>query len=163
FDFDVKVAVWASLAIALIFLVLAFTVARRSHEIFIGFSAVFLALIVHQWHPKPKAAGATNLVMLIPVLALVYAPIASLSRVHANMDNMFRPAEFQAVGEWLAQHAQPGEIVFNLHWDRFGDLFFWNPSNYYVNGMDPIFEYAYDPHLYWKTHYLANDGTDEFT
>ena len=159
-DLGSRVAIVASLAVATLFFVLTFTVARRSHEEFIGFAAIFLALIFHQWRPAVREAGA-KLVILTALVALLCAPVAAIYRFSTYQ--LFNPLEFQAVGEWLAQHAQPGEIVFHPQWDRFAELFFWNPSNYYINGMDPIFEYAYDPHFYWKTHYLANDGTDAYT
>ena len=40
-------------------------------------------------------------------------------------------------------------------WSRFSELFFWNQQNYYIGGLDPIFQYSYNPSLYWKYHYLA--------
>ena len=52
----------------------------------------------------------------------------------------------------------PGDIVFNIHWDNFPFLFFWNQKNYYINGMDPIFEYTFDKNLYWEHYYLDIDG-----
>jgi hypothetical protein len=96
------------------------------------------------------------------LLALLCAPL-TFYRLDAIMDGGFDPRKFQAVGEWLAQHASPGAIVFNVNWDRFGELFFWDPQNYYINGMDPIFEYAYDPHLCWKNRYYELDTVDEYT
>ena len=42
-------------------------------------------------------------------------------------------------------------------------LFYWNQNNYYIGGMDPIFQYAYNPTLYWKFHYLSNDDVTKNT
>ena len=33
-------------------------------------------------------------------------------------------------------------------------LFFWDQHNYYINGMDPVFLYAYNPSLHWKIFYM---------
>jgi len=161
-DLHSRIAIWASLTIAILFLVLTFAVARRSHEVFFGFSAIFLSLVFQQWRPATQASLGANLLIPTALLALVGAPL-TMSRFDAIMVDAFDPGKFQAVGEWLAQHARPGEIVFNVHWDRFGELFFWNPQNYYINGMDPIFEYAYDPHLCWKNRFYELDAADEYT
>ena len=64
---------------------------------------------------------------------------------------------FKEVSLWLQEHSEPQEIVFNIQWDNFPMLFFWNQSNYYVNGMDPIFEYAYNPELYWEHYFIDDD------
>jgi hypothetical protein len=44
------------------------------------------------------------------------------------------------------------ETVFHGDWDDFPELFFYNPNNYYLTGLDPIFMYASDPDLWirWK-------------
>jgi hypothetical protein len=48
-----------------------------------------------------------------------------------------------------------------MTWDVFPELFFWNPQNRYVSGLDPIFLYAYDQQLYWKAHHLeTGDAID---
>ena len=35
--------------------------------------------------------------------------------------------------------------------------------NRYLGGMDPIFQYAHDPALYWQFHYLSTDRMTEQT
>jgi hypothetical protein len=160
---DSRIAMWASLGIAVAFFVMTFTVARRSHEVFVGFSSIFVSLVACHWRPDRERSVAAKLVIAVAVLALVAAPIRSLYRFGVIASASFSPSKFRAVGEWLAQHAKPGDIVFNAQWDRFGELFFWDPQNFYINGMDPIFAYAYDPSLYWKAHYWHIDAADEAT
>jgi len=75
----------------------------------------------------------------------------------------YSPYRFKLADAWLADNSEPGAIVFNAHWDLFPDLFFWNTSNRYVGGMDPIFQYAYDPKLYWKAHHLYTGRFSSFT
>jgi hypothetical protein len=158
-----RIAIWSSLAIAAVFGVLTFTVARRSEEVFVGFSAMFFALLASHWLSAANRSPFNRVVRLIAVLTLAGALIWSIFRFDQITDRAFPPWKFQAVGEWLERNAQPREIVFDPQWDRFGELFFWDPQNYYTNGMDPFLEYAYDPSLYWKTHYYHLDAVDEYT
>lgn len=46
-------------------------------------------------------------------------------------------------------------IVFNVQWDQFVHLFYWNSKHYYINGLDPGFLHDYNPDLYgdWKKFY----------
>jgi hypothetical protein len=60
------------------------------------------------------------------------------------------PHRFESGAKWIAANSQPGEIVFNARWEYFPELFFWKTKNVYSNGMDPIFQYAFDPDLYGK-------------
>jgi len=73
------------------------------------------------------------------------------------------PDRLRSAGLWLREHSQPGDVVFNLRWAHFSSLFFWNQQNYYVAGLDPIFQYAYDPRLYWKFHHLAANESIQST
>jgi len=68
------------------------------------------------------------------------------------------PNAFKESSLWLKENSNSGDIVFNVHWDNFPSLFFWNQKNYYINGMDPIFEYAFNKQLYWEHYYLDIDG-----
>jgi hypothetical protein len=73
------------------------------------------------------------------------------------------PYRFRGAAEWIARDSQPGDIVYNVDWSMFPPLFCWNTKNYYVSGLDPIFLYAYDRGLYWKTHHLQAADTTEYT
>ena len=64
----------------------------------------------------------------------------------------YRP---KAPAEWLRDNGRSGEIIYNVNWTMFAELFFWDSEDYYVSGLDPVFLYAYDPQLYWKFHHLA--------
>ena len=73
------------------------------------------------------------------------------------------PYRYQPAAGWIARDSRPGDIVYNVDWSAFPELFCWNAKNYYVSGLDPIFLYAYDPGLYWKTHHLQIADTTEYT
>ena len=75
----------------------------------------------------------------------------------------YPPDRLKEVGIWLRDNSEEGEVVFNIRWPDFSPLFFWNQKNYYIGGLDPIFQYADSKNLYWKFHYLATDAVTEKT
>lgn len=160
-----KVAGLASLSLSLLFFALTFLVARRSNELFIGFAVVFVAIAFTYWQNtrQQKLGSWANVVLIIALLALLWMPIKTIYRFQTYTDNVGDINRFKESALWLKANSKPQEIVFNVHWDRFAQLFFWNDSNYYINGMDPIFEYSYSPSLYWKTHFFAIDAATSFT
>lgn len=161
---DIRTGIWSSALLAGIFGVMTFAVARRSNEIFIGFAIIFISLLF-SIAPKNISRRSTqySLLILIGTIAIIFAVFKNSYRMGTYIDSAFTPLLMQPAGDWLAQHAKPGETVFNSHWDRFGELFFWDPGNYYINGMDPIFEYDFDPSAYWKTHFYAIDAATSLT
>lgn len=160
-----KMASLASVSLSVLFFALTFLVARRSNELFIGFAVVFIALIFTYWKEsrQQKLSGMASIVLIIATLALLWMPIKTIYRFQTYVGSIPDINRFKESALWLKANAKPKEIVFNIHWDRFPQLFFWNDNNYYINGMDPIFEYAYNPSLYWKTHFLAIDAATAFT
>ncbi|HKQ62453.1 MAG TPA: hypothetical protein VJS92_14275, partial [Candidatus Polarisedimenticolaceae bacterium] len=90
-------------------------------------------------------------------LLVVAAAIAarSVAGSSAYFDSAAPFDKFRGAAGWLRQHARPGDVVFHAHWDNFAALFYWYPEGTYINGMDPIFQYAESPTGYWKTHHLA--------
>jgi len=165
---SLKIVAWSSLVLTGFFAVLTFGVARRSNELMVSFAVIFIGLIFSYWFRKfyPKIrrwpAGLT-LAAIVTIILLIFMPIKNINRYDSYIISAFPPLRFQAALTWLNENAQPGEIVFNVHWDRFAEFFFWNHQNYYINGMDPIFQYAYEPASYWKTHFLHIDAAGHIT
>ncbi len=172
-DQDLKISIWSSLILAVIFGILTFTVARRSNDLFIPFAVIFIGLIFSHYLEKSAgkpilsfSRGKTAVFSLIILLSFIYMPIKNSYRFSTYLPYAaitFNPDAFREVAAWLKESTHPGTIVFNPHWDRFAQLFFWNQHNYYINGMDPIFAYAYSPELYWKIHFVAIDKALGFT
>jgi hypothetical protein len=73
------------------------------------------------------------------------------------------PDTMAGVASFLAESSTPGDIVFHAKWDNFGPLFARNRTNVYLGGMDPIFQFAHDPRLYWEFFYLSADLNTEWT
>jgi len=166
-------ATWSALALSAAFLTLGFASARRATEFFVGFTVLFLA---RAWSDLARAdapvrrraaAPAWNrrsvttaaLAILVAFCALRALPVVREYRRLVSFH--FAPERFRQTGAWLAEHAA-GQVAFNAHWDRFAQLFCWNPRTYYINGMDPIFEYAVSPRLHGIHHLLSVDAIETF-
>lgn len=160
---NISDSVWASMILTAIFSYLTFGVARRSSEILVGFAVIFLGLVFTHYRSFVTSSEAKSLLTIVLAIVLIYMPVKSIYRFQTYIRNAFEPHRFQETSLWLKNNTRPGAIVFNIHWDRFAQLFFWNWDNYYINGMDPIFQYAFSPELYWKTHFLAIDQATAVT
>ncbi len=149
-----RVLLWSSTVLAAGFLFLTVAVARRSLVHWAAFATVGLAVVV-TWMTPPDRRGTARRVLLAS-LPLLFA--WSLWRNDLNARYVALPPDYLAeVAEWLEAESEPGEIVFNTHWDTFGPLFARNRTNRYLGGMDPIFQYARDPAAYWAFHHLSTD------
>ncbi|HEY6510069.1 MAG TPA: hypothetical protein VIY56_18730, partial [Vicinamibacterales bacterium] len=157
-----RVAAWASLALGLFFALLSVRVASRSIELAAVFLAAFAGLVfTEHWQQASRRRRAQAAGVLALVLA-VLVPQA-LARYHARVQNARPLLAFRGASSWLAENTRPGELVFHAWWDFFPHLFYWNPRNHYLGGMDPLFQYAHDPTLFWKAHWLATDALPQLT
>ena len=167
---NLKTIIWSSFVLWAAFFYLTFSTARRSNEIFIAFAVIFIGLLFSHYLNVAKMSRRPAFISGLPlaaaifaIIGLVYMPIKTVYRFDTYTKFIFGPELFKESSQWLKENSKPGEIVFNIHWDRFGQLFFYNDQNYYINGMDPIFQYAHNPSLYWKTHFFAIDEATAFT
>jgi hypothetical protein len=151
---------WTAHLLAAAFLVMTLVVARRSLVQWEAFAVLGLALTLTHlaWDVARRRvvyAIAVGLVALLPWS--VYRHVVNVRFVATPPDYL------EEVAVWLREHSKPGDLVFNTHWDQFPSLFARDRVNRYVGGMDPIFQYAYDPTLYWQFHYLSTDRMTEQT
>ena len=143
------------------FFLLTMFVSRRAYDLWIPFGALFIASVFTDSLPKisfnkQKIAGQIAAAVLLIVLA--FTAVYSIGRTKISLaESAYQPERLKEVALWLKENSDTGDIVFNLHWSNFSELFFYNQKNYYVGGLDPIFQYSYNPNLYWKYHYLAAD------
>lgn len=58
------------------------------------------------------------------------------------------PHEYYRAGaEWMRANIAPGQVIFNTDWDDFPRLYYFDPSHYYVSGLDPSYLFDKDPNL----------------
>ena len=126
-----------------------------------GFGVLFIAGIYSFLPYKKFNKDLFSAVLLIGILAM--APVSLSKNAIAFSKNAMPPSNLKEAAEWLRDNSRRGDIVFNTHWDNFSPLFFWNQQNYYIGGMDPIFQYAYSPELYWEFHHISTDEYGDLT
>jgi len=150
----------AAMAISTAFLLLALISARRAMEYWVAFGVLALPFL---W------AGVAPLVRRPPLrIAAALLVAAHLGwgawRYALNVQLVASPPDTMAeVARFLAASSAEDDIVFHAKWDNFGPLFAHNRTNRYLGGMDPIFQLAHDPRLYWEFFYLSADVNLEWT
>ena len=69
-------------------------------------------------------------------------------RAATNEIEQSEPHDYYRAGaEWMRANIPPGQIIFNTDWDDFPRLFYFDPTHYYVSGLDPTYLYDKNPDL----------------
>ena len=157
-----RVAEWASLTLGLFFALLSVRVASRSIELAAAFLATFAGLVFTEYWQTASRRGRAQ-AAAVPALVLAVLVPQAAARYHARVQGARPLLAFRGASSWLAHNSRPGELVFHAWWDQFPHLFFWNPRNHYLGGMDPLFQYAYDETRFWKAQGLATDVSPQAT
>ncbi len=152
-----KIILLESLFMISIFGILTITTARRASDVAVFYGIILAAIIMEKvrqnWRRRRTLFGILLIFLSILAVRHLYT-----FREHLRSFSAVPADRFKEVALWLKANTAPGTIVFHPVWDSFPSLFFWNQQNYYINGMDPIFEYVFSPRLYWKNHNLAVSG-----
>lgn len=174
---------WSSLLLSLLFFAVTVLNTKRTTPLWGVFAVMFVAQAFtcfvdaregvvannRRVAPAPTVGGFlkhdTRLVLslLVAVLFALMAWDVVNQHVFQRRWQPSNPYRMKAASEWLAAHSRAGEVVFNVDWGMFPELFFWNTRDHYVSGLDPIFLFAYDPKLYWEAHHLATGDGTEYT
>lgn len=128
--------------LSLFFFFLALLFARRAFDFCSGFGTIMLALLYSQFFAGKKW-----------LCIIIFGIFCSFALYGTSLRNRVLAIGWQIdrvanTARWLEANSRPGDIVFNVRWEYFPELFFWNTKNYFVAGMDPIFQYVFDPALY---------------
>jgi len=150
-----RVVLAGSAILAITFFLLSVFVAGRLYCFWAEFGVLSFAAAVNFLLRRQHAQVAVRVAAALLIVMLVYTnyTIFGTSTWKAAYA---RPDALQGVAEWLKGNSNAGDVVFNVTWSDFSPLFFWNRKNYYVAGLDPIFQYSYSPELYWEHHFLAS-------
>jgi hypothetical protein len=160
---------WSSLLLSALFLALTLANTRRGMTLWAAFAGVFVAASFDSlvWSEIWRRSSRQR---LFRALALVMLAVFALRSANAIDEIVLRPTwgsdppdRARVAAEWLSENTPEGSVVLNVNWWDFPELFFWSTHNRYVGGLDPIFQYAYDPTLYWKVHHLELGDTLPFT
>jgi len=156
-----RLLLWCSLLLSLGSFNMMCQMSRRAADMWLTFAVILLAAAftvvgntVRESTRKAARSGAMA-AAIASVLLLVNMATGALRGDAAQMARTPTPARLQGAGLWLRAHAPPGAIVFNSVMGDFAELFYWDPDNRYVGGLDPIFQYAYSPQLSWKAQHIT--------
>lgn len=161
-----RVFLWSSLALSALFFAMTMLAYQRALDQWDLFAVLFIAagythfLAARRAEGKEPARGnrrqkIITVVGAVALVGLVWGGVYTYKQFIRLLGT--RVSRCAAVGEWLQANSQPGDIVFHANWGMFPELFFWDPKNYYIGGMDPIFQFVYDEKLYWEATHLGNN------
>ncbi|HYP25936.1 MAG TPA: hypothetical protein VE262_04380 [Blastocatellia bacterium] len=144
------------LIVATMFLLLAFK-SRRFIEYWPPFAVVFGAITLAPYLARVSRARirkfSDNAIAALAASALLVASLTTIGVVllqaHSSIASEASPYAYRGASEWLAQNTEPGSMVFNTDWDDFPMLFYYNPNNAYIVGLDPTYLHDADPEL-WR-------------
>lgn len=158
----------AACLISLAFGILALLSARRAMEQWAAFGFLMIALIAAGRSSDgmtPAEPGARRMWLRVGVGLVFIAHLGwSAYRHQLNVDLVAFPGDsLRDAAQFMAQESEPGEVVFHARWDNFGPLLAFNRTNHYLGGMDPIFQFGWDPNAFWEFFYLSTDATSEWT
>jgi hypothetical protein len=126
----------------------------RTFDFFVPFATLFAAIVLTPWLDRRRKD--------LPYLSALFLGLCATNvfLTYRTELGTVSVARYKAAAEYLHRHA-PGKLVANAQWGDYYYLFFWNPSNRYVIGIEPTFTYLMDPRKYWIWRHMSND--DPFT
>ena len=144
---------------------------RRFIEYWIPFAVVSTAitftpyLLKLRWQnfwAACKAYWQFQLLVILFLLATLAVVNFNLKHTIAALRNGGSGVEFKAASQYMAEHSQDGDIIFNTQWDQLPQLFYWNSKDYYIVGLDPTFMYIHNQDLYWKWRTVVDDADQKW-
>ena len=151
---------WFFAALALGFLILTLK-AKRQVEFFAPFSLIFFAFsfsdfykkyFMLSWLPLIGRRWSKTFSFLLGLIILPFVLQAPFifKQAKDDLDHGWPLNHYQAAAVWLSKNVPAGQVIFNADWDDFPFLFYYNPNNYYLTGLDPTFMYKHNQDKYWK-------------
>jgi hypothetical protein len=144
------------------------TKSQRFVEYAVPFMVLFAAYTLQPLIPpysareilaKIRANPATYSPIIMGGAAIVLVCALQTMLAFKDLHSTVPISQLQGVSNYLINHTEPGEIVFNTRWDNFPQLFFLNRENYYITGMDQMFMYVASQEKYWLWRHIADGDT----
>ena len=124
--------------------------ARRFIEYFPAFVLIFTALttrlFVKQW--QEKQPYLKRWLPALVILLSIFPFIKTMQAARTAMQSSAPAERYAAAALWLKVYSEPGSTVFQLDWDDFTRLFFYDSDKIYTVGLDPTFMELHDSALY---------------
>ena len=141
-----------------VFFVAIQIISNRFADFFIFFSWIFIVLVLSEIFSyieftKPNLKKFSGCAIFICLIYVFLNNTLQLNNIFAS--NGSRPETLSKVGNYLSLNLKKGDIVFDLNWSWFPQLYYYAPDQYYAIGLEPKLTYLYSPKLYWL---LVNVG-----
>jgi hypothetical protein len=144
------------LLVSTMFLLMALK-ARRFIEYWPPFAVTFAAFTISpkletvsfEWMARIRDRAIAALAASAVTVAAVVGMGLVIMQARADVRSEADPYAYRGASEWLAANTPAGSMVFNTDWDDFPMLFYYNPNNAYIAGLDPTYLYDRDREL-WK-------------
>lgn len=133
---------------------------RRNGDFFVLISGAYIAMAYNRIFRATKILSGPVRKGLTAGIAVsvIYLFSANFLFIQDMVSSTEPYQSMEGTGTWLKEHAERGEVVFNASWNWFTTLFYYDPDNYYIAGLEPRYLYDYDSALYWKWWHISNDG-----
>jgi len=136
---------------ASIFFLAISNVSYRFADFFIFFGWAFVIVVFSEVLSFVQITNMTIKKSLASVvlISVVFLFANNLLQLNDNFSESNRPESFARVGEYLSKNLKEDEIVFNVSWSWFPQLYYYAPKQNYVIGLEPKLTYLYDQKTYW--------------
>ena len=124
-------------------LLIATAHSKRFTEYWPPIAVLFAAFTMQElWEADERSSNRARLSKrrLVIVAAVLLAALGYQAWMASReMQSPIPPDQYQAGAEWIRTHVPVGETVYNVNWDDFPKLFYYDPSRPYVSGLDPVY------------------------
>lgn len=147
-----KVLIMVFFAMSSVFIAAIPNISGRFADFFIFFGWIFFVLIANDIFSYIEFSDVdikkyVGYSVLVCILYLFLNTNLQLNDFFST--NSSKPETFKEVGEYLAKNLNKGEVVYDVNWSFFPQLYYYAPDQNYAIGLEPKLTYLYSPRLYW--------------
>ncbi|HKP13844.1 MAG TPA: hypothetical protein VJZ91_17110 [Blastocatellia bacterium] len=155
------------LLVSLVLLLMLFK-SRRFVEYWPPFAVLFAAFTIsprlaefdRSWFARRRERVIAAIAAAVTAIIIGATMIVTVGQARADMKAEANPYDYKGASEWIAANVPAGAMIFNTDWDDFPMLYYYNPNNPYIVGLDPTYLYDRDPEL-WKLYARITLGDQE--
>ncbi|HJQ23108.1 MAG TPA: hypothetical protein VKA60_04275 [Blastocatellia bacterium] len=155
------------LLVGLVLLLMMFK-SRRFVEYWPPFAVIFAAFTIsprlaqfdRSWFRQGRERAIAGVAAAILTIVVGASMIVTVAEARRDMKSEADPYDYKGASEWIAAHVPAGAMIFNTDWDDFPMLYYYNPNNPYIVGLDPSYLYDRDKEL-WKLYARITLGDED--
>jgi hypothetical protein len=147
-----KIITMVFFVLSSVFIVAISNISNRFTDFFIFFGWIFIVFVFSELFSyieftKINLKKFFGYAFFVCLIYLFFNNSLQLNDMFASSGS--RPETFKEVGSYLSKNLKKGDIVFNVDWGWFPQLYYYAPEQNYVIGLEPKLTYLYNPRLYW--------------